>query len=98
MLRASAAEQMSARSPGAHLQQLEAEYIVEREMRERRLLAQHSGPQRPFEPFGRRSGAHRFQPVLLDQKLAKFQCYRLNTPQNVNQCHSPERAAGSSLL
>ena len=36
------------------LQQFETEHIIERERRQRRLFAQHAGPQRALEPIGRK--------------------------------------------
>ena len=54
MLRARAAEQVRAGPPGAHLQQLEAEHVLEREPCEGAFLAQHARAQRAFEPFRRR--------------------------------------------
>ena len=50
VLRARALEQVPRGAPGAHLQQLEAEHIIERGARQGLLLAQHAGPQRGGEP------------------------------------------------
>ena len=53
MLRAGAVQQMARGSPGADLQQLEPEHVIERERRQRRLFAQHTRPERAFEPIDR---------------------------------------------
>jgi hypothetical protein len=42
VLRARAVQQVPRGAPGADLEKFETEYIIERERRERRLLAQHS--------------------------------------------------------
>ena len=45
---------MMRRAPVAYLQQLETEYVLERQAGQRGLLTQHAVSQRALEPFGRR--------------------------------------------
>ncbi len=85
VLGARAVQQMARRSPGADLQQLEAEHVIERQRRQRRLFAQHAraraGPRTNRSELFRAPDSNHGSFMKI---LAKFECYRLNTPQNVN--------------
>ena len=61
------------------------------------LFAQHARAEGAVEPLRRRVVRRCFQSSLLAKTLAKIQCYRLNTPQNVNPSTPPRSAARSRI-
>jgi len=66
--------------PGAHLQQLKAEYVLQGQPRQRRFLAQTRPPKGPSNHSP--AALSRIECNRDSLKiLAKLECYRLNTPQ-----------------
>ena len=71
MLRARAREHARAARPGADLQQLEAEDVVERQTRERALVAQHAHSEGALEPVAGALAARRFQASFLHENTSE---------------------------